>query len=191
MQDKEFTQDQIRTEIQEINKNQQRIKVGMVVFFIWTITTQSFISFDPNISVRLEFALQAFYYLLTLIAMIYFTRKLVLVIRSIFGNNNASFDSEILQVKRALVVFAFAYSLRVIRNTLVTIYWTPCFPVHRQLTTNLVNLIFYVLSDWIAIFFMLRVHSKNYSAKSQDKGEEDDEYTEEVVNDFYSQTRSQ
>lgn len=138
----------------------------MILFFAWTISTQSFISFDPYISIRLEFGLQAFYYFLTLLAMIFFTRKLVLVIRKIFGDNNASFDAEIKQVKRALFVFAFAYSLRVIRNTLVTIYWYPCFPVHRQLTTNFVNLIFYLLSDWIAIFFMLQVHRINYSAKT-------------------------
>jgi len=67
-------------------------------------------------------------------------------------------------VKTALLVFTFAYSLRVVRNTIVTIFWAPCFPVHRQLTTNLVNLVFYLLSEWVAMFFMLRVHHRNYSA---------------------------
>lgn len=64
------------------------------------------------------------------------------------------------------MVFAFAYSFRVLRNAFVTIFWVPCFPVHRQLTTNFVNLIFYIMSDWIAIFFLLRVHDKNYGIKS-------------------------
>ena len=115
-----------------------------------------------------------------------FTIKLINLIRSLFGDNNSAFDAEIKQVKRALFVFAFAYSLRVIRNTLVTIYWAPCFPVHRQLTTNLVNLIFYILSDWIAIFFMLKVHSKNYSAKPAEKPEEDplaEEYENAFIDD--------
>lgn len=106
--------------------------------------------------------------------MIVFTRKLIKLIRQIFGHNNANFDKEIKQVKIALFVFAFAYSLRVIRNTLVTIYWAPCFAVHRQLTTNLVNMIFYILCEWIAIFFMMQVHNKNYSAKIEHFGSQSD-----------------
>jgi len=44
-----------------------------------------------------------------------------------------------------------------------------------------------VLSDWIAIFFMLKVHSKNYNAKRQDKLEEEEEvYQEEAGTDFFS-----
>jgi hypothetical protein len=67
----------------------------MIIFFAFTITTQSFISFDPHISIRLEFGLQAIYYFFTLLLMIVFTKKLINLIRSIFGDNNSSFDAEI------------------------------------------------------------------------------------------------
>lgn len=163
MRDMQLNSSEIKKEQFSILSKQKLTKNILICFFVYTISTQSFISFDPNISIRLEFGLQAFYYFLTLIVMVYVTHKLIQLIRKIFGDNNAAFDAEIRQVKNALLVFAFAYSLRVIRNSLVTILWEPCFPVHRQLTTNLVNLIFYLLSDWIAIFFMLRVHNKNYS----------------------------
>jgi hypothetical protein len=41
-----------------------------------------------------------------------------------------------------------------------------------------------VLSDWIAIFFMMKVHSKNYSAKSQEKGVEVEEIYQDEADHF-------
>jgi len=67
----------------------------MIVFFFSSILAQSIISYDPHISIRFEFGLQSFFYFVTLISMIVFTRKLVRTIRGIFGNNNAEFDAEI------------------------------------------------------------------------------------------------
>ena len=131
MKDRELSPDEIKLQILQISTLQNRIKISMICFFAFTITTQSFVSFDTNISIRLEFGLQAIYYFFTLFVMVIYTKKLIVLIRSIFGDNNSTFDAEIRQVKRALFVFAFAYSIRVIRNTLVTIYWAPCFAVHR------------------------------------------------------------
>jgi hypothetical protein len=64
---------------------------------------------------------------------------------------------------RALVIYAISFSIRVIRNTLVTIFWSPCFTVYSLLTTSLINVFFYILTDFIPIFFILRIHYKNYS----------------------------
>lgn len=84
-----------KNSINNIFQRQKYVKYVMIVFFFATILSQSIISYDPYISIRFEFGLQSFFYFVTLISMIVFTRKLVRTIRSIFGNNNAEFDAEI------------------------------------------------------------------------------------------------
>ena len=84
----------------------------------------------------------------------------------------------------ALVIFAVCYTIRVIRNLLVVIYWTPCFTVHRDLTTNFLNTIFILSSDWFAILAMLIVHHINYkerplveTSKASESSTEKDNFT--------------
>jgi hypothetical protein len=55
--------------------------------------------------------------------------------------------------------------------------------VHRDLTTNFVNTIFYIISDWFAILAMLRVHHHNYS-KEKPSHEEANQSTKELDEDF-------
>lgn len=133
-----------------------------VSFFITVVILQSYISFTRSISIRVEFGTQALFYLLTIIMMAVASYVLLQTIKTIFGVENASFKKEIKEVKNALTVFAVCYLIRVIRNTLYVIYWKPCYTVHRDLLTNFVNIIFYLISDWFAIYAMLMVHHKNF-----------------------------
>lgn len=132
------------------------------------VALQSFLSYNKNIPIRIEFATQALFYFLTIIMMIAASYVLLRTIKSIFGLENHSFKNEVNQVRVALLIFAVCYTFRVIRNTLVVIYWTPCFTVHRDLTTNFVNTLFYLISDWFAIFAMLSVHHNNYKEMPAD-----------------------
>lgn len=65
-------------------------------------------------------------------------------------------------MRLVLAMFGTCYTLRVIRNVLLVIYWGPCYTVHRDLTTNFLNTIFLLCSDGMAIFGILIVHHKNY-----------------------------
>jgi len=87
--------EQKREGVRQVLRAQKILKVFFIVFFFFTITTQSFISYAAFISIRFEFGLQAVYYFGTLITMIYFTRELIRQIKDLFGNNNSSFDLEI------------------------------------------------------------------------------------------------
>ncbi len=132
------------------------------------VALQSFLSYNKNIPIRIEFATQAMFYFLTIIMMVAASYYLLRTIKSIFGIKNHSFKNEVNQVRVALLIFAVCYTIRVIRNTLVVIYWTPCFTVHRDLTTNFVNTLFYLISDWFAILAMLSVHHNNYKERPAD-----------------------
>jgi hypothetical protein len=62
-----------RVIIKQILNSQRNLRYFMIIFFFFTITTQSFISYASFISIRVEFGLQAIYYFGTLICMIVFT----------------------------------------------------------------------------------------------------------------------
>jgi len=109
-----------------------------------------------------------------MIVMTIFSNKLLSTIKRIFGSNNNAFKSQIKAIKIALIIFTCCYTLRVVRNTIVTIFWAPCFTIHRQLISDLTNIGFYFLSDWIAIYSMLKVHHKNFRI-------EDDKLDEDVM----------
>ena len=150
-------------QLDTIERKKKVFNYLFISFFVLVVFLQSFISFNKTIPIRVEFATQALFYFITIIMMAIASFNLLKTISNIFGLNNTAFLNEISQVKYALVIFTVCYSLRVIRNSLVVYFWSPCFTVHRDLTTNFVNTIFYIISDWFAIFAMLRVHHHNYS----------------------------
>jgi hypothetical protein len=163
----------VRTEkndqLNNIERKKQLTNFFFIAFFLVVVALQSFLSYNKNIPIRVEFATQAMFYFLTIIMMGAASYNLLKTIKSIFGLENHSFKNEVNQVRVALLIFAVCYTVRVIRNTLVVIYWTPCFTVHRDLTTNFVNTLFYLISDWFAIFAMILVHHNNYKERPADE----------------------
>lgn len=129
-----------------------------IVIFVCSLTVQSIVSFSESITVRTEFATQAGLYFLTLCLIAACTTSLVKIIREMFGTVNEALENEIQQVQMALRIFAFSYVVRVFRNTILVLFWDPCFTVNNLIETSSLNLLFYVVCDFIPVAFMLRMH---------------------------------
>jgi UDP-N-acetylmuramyl pentapeptide phosphotransferase/UDP-N-acetylglucosamine-1-phosphate transferase len=83
--------DQLKT----IERKKRVYNYLFITFFLLVVALQSYISFDEDISIRIEFGTQAMFYFLTIIMMAVATVNLLNTIKKIFGLENNSLKKEV------------------------------------------------------------------------------------------------
>lgn len=74
-----------------------------------------------------------------------------------------------------LGINTFSFSLRVIRNVAIVIWWKPCYCVNNLTSTSIINALFYLLAEFLPCFIVIAYHQRNYSSTNKNLGSENDD----------------
>jgi len=81
--------------LQNLERKKLLYNYFFIAFFLLVVALQSWISFDKDISIRIEFGTQAIFDLFTIIMMVIASYNLFKTIERFFGTGNNSFRTEV------------------------------------------------------------------------------------------------